>query len=331
MTGDKVELLVKCAHLFYDRGFTKTEIASELGVSAMHVKRLLDEARARGIVRISVVESSGFADLEQALGLGFNLKFARVAPIKADYETQKIALGEVAARLFDEIVTTGCSVGIGGGGSLKAMVEAIDARPREIYISPMALVGRGPEIEFVDSAFLASLLFYKCSPKAKAKAVGMLPLPKVQKAREALLELITSDIPEVAAVLDQAKSSSVSFVGLGGAEPVQELVPLLARSGFTTGKLIRKNAIGGINYNYFDKRGQEIARFYNTVSVAELQAMADDSAKTVVAVAGGSHKVRPIEIALRTRMANALVTDEQTAIRLARLTQASKPFSIGSQ
>jgi DNA-binding transcriptional regulator LsrR (DeoR family) len=324
LTGDKIELLVKCAHLFYDEKCTKSEIASQLGVSATHIKRLLDEALTKGIVRISVVERRDLADLEQALVSKFGLKLARVAPAKSDYETQKIALGQAAAGLFDELVTTGCSVGIGGGGSLKAMVEAIDAHPREILITPMALVGRGPQVEFVDSAFLASLLFYKCSPKSKAMVVGMPPLPKDPKARDTFLKLVDSTIPEVAAVLKQARNSSVAFVGLGGAEPVPELVPLLARSGLASGSFVRKNAVGGINYNYFDKRGQEIAQFYRTVGIAELQAMANDPAKTVVAVAGGAHKLSPILIALRTGMVNALVTDERSALRLTQSTSSSK-------
>jgi DNA-binding transcriptional regulator LsrR (DeoR family) len=178
LTGDKIDVLVKCARLFYEQRLTKTQIASQLDISSTHVKRLLDEAETRGIIRITVVERRDFGELERALITKFNLKCARVAPTPMDYESQKIALGKTAADLFDELVTTGKSVAIGGGGSVKAMVEAIPACPREIFIAPMALVGRGPQVEFVDAAFLASLLYYKSSPKARALVVGMLPLPK---------------------------------------------------------------------------------------------------------------------------------------------------------
>jgi DNA-binding transcriptional regulator LsrR (DeoR family) len=235
-----------------------------------------------------------------------------------DYESQKIALGKVAADLFDELVTTGKSVAIGGGGSIKAMVEAIPVRPREIFIAPMALVGRGPQVEFVDAAFLASLLYYKSSPKAHALVVGMLPPPKVENARKAFFEIIEKSIPEVKTVLEYAKNSLIAFVGLGGPDPVPELVPILARTGIATSTFIHSNAVGGINYNYFDKHGQEIARLYRTVSIPELQTMAEDTEKVVIAVAGGTHKTQPILIALRTRMVNALVTDEKSALRLSK-------------
>jgi DNA-binding transcriptional regulator LsrR (DeoR family) len=141
---------------------------------------------------------------------------------------------------------------------------------------------------------------------------------KAEKARKEFFEIIEKSIPEVNTVLEHAKNSLIAFVGLGGPDPVPELVPILARTGVATSKFIHSNAVGGINYNYFDKRGQEIARFYRTVSIQELQAMADDSEKVVVAVAGGTHKTQPILIALRTRMVNALVTDEKTAVRLTK-------------
>jgi DNA-binding transcriptional regulator LsrR (DeoR family) len=316
LTGDKIDLLVKCATLYYEEHNSKSKIAQGLGVSVTHVKRILDEAHARGIVRISIVERRDFKAMEGALERGYDLVLARVAPFKEDYESQKLALGRVAASLFDELVTTGKTVGIGGGGSVKAMVDAIQPYPREIQIVPMALVGRGPNLEFVDAAFLAALLYYKSSPKSKALVVGMLPLPKDPKPRQAFLALVDHAIPEVAAVLQHATDSSVAFVGLGSSDPVPELTPILARSGLASADFLKHRAIGGINYNYFDNHGQEIASFYRTVSILDLQKMAEDTRKTVVAIAGGAHKVHPIGIALRSRMVNALVTDEKTAIRL---------------
>ena len=313
---DRIELLVECARMHYEERLTKSQIADRYGISVTHVKRLIDEALARGIVRISIVERRDFAQLEETLTAKFSLKLARVAPSSADYEQQKDLLGQVAAQLFEELAIPGTSIGIGGGGSVKAMVDAIPKYPREIHIAPMALVGRGPLIEFVDAAFLAALLYYKSSPKARASAVGMLPPPKKPDARRAFVQIVNRSIPEVDAVLNQARLSSVTFVGLGGPEPVAELIPVLNRAGNSKTKLIQQKAAGGINYNYFDDQGQEVASLFRTVSIAELQGMAADSEKHVVLIAGGPHKIQALEIALRTRMVNSVVMDEKTAIRL---------------
>ncbi|MDQ3743231.1 MAG: hypothetical protein M3444_02500 [Acidobacteriota bacterium] len=313
---DKIELLVECARMYYEERRNKSQIADHYGVSVTHVKRLLDEALARGIVRISIVERRDFAQLENTLANKFSLKLVRVAPSSTDYEQQKEMLGQVAAQLFEELAMPGTNVGIGGGGSLKAMVESIPSFPREIHIAPMALVGRGPAIEFVDAAFLAALLYYKSSPKARATAVGMLPPPRDKNARRDFVEIVKSSIPEVDEVLAQARASSVVFVGLGGPEPVAELVPVLTRAGVSKNKLIEQKAAGGINYNYFDDKGEEIASLFKTVTIMELRGMAANPEKTVVLIAGGPHKINALEIALRTRIVNAVVVDEKTAIRL---------------
>lgn len=312
---DRFEVLVRCARLFYEQHLSKTQIAKQLGVSAMHVKRLLDEANSRRIVRISIVERRDLVEIEESLAKKFSLKIVRVAPYSSDYERQKDALGLVAARLFDELVTVRTLVGVGGGGSLKAMIDALETHPREIDIAPMALVGRGSTLEYVDAAFLASLLFYKSSPKARASVIGMLPPPEEKGDRRRFIELVMSTVPEIDTVLDRARNSAVAFIGLGGPEPVPELTPVLRRAGLSERELTRQHAAGGINYNYFDGQGREVATFFKTLQINDLRQMTA-TGKTVIVVAGGAHKEAAIRIALRTGMANGLVTDERTALQL---------------
>lgn len=311
---DRIERLVRCARLYYEEHFTKSKIAAELRISGTHVKRLLKEAERRGIVRITVVDNPHFAHLEQALQAKFRLRVARVAPATDDYEHQKESLGQVAAALFDELVTNGTRVGIGGGGSLKAMIDALPTIPREIYIAPMALVGRGPALEHVDAAFLTALLYYKSSPRARASVVGMPPTPRDATVRESFVRLIREEVPEVSEVLSEACASTVVFLGLGGPAPVPELVPALERSGLTDDQ--RNMAAGGINYNYFDDKGRQIGEFFVTISLDQLRTMAAEVRKTLVVVAGGPHKIGSLRIALECGFANAIVTDSRTALRL---------------
>jgi deoxyribonucleoside regulator len=302
--------------MHYQAHRNKSQIAEHLGVSVTHVKRLLDEALARGIVRISIFEKRDFAQLENAIASKFSLKFVRVALSCSNYEQQKNLLGQVAAHLFEELAIPGTNVAVGGGGTLKAMIDAIPVSSREIHISPMALVGRGPFIEFVDAAFLTAFLYYKSLPTARASAVGMLPPPRDPVARRSFIEIVNNSIPEVEEVLLHAKASSLVFVGLGGPEPVAELIPVLSRASESKNRLIEQKAAGGINYNYFDDEGKEIASLFKTVTIGELRSMAANAEKTVVLVAGGPHKIPALEIALRTRIVNALVVDEKTATQL---------------
>lgn len=302
--------------MYYMEGRNKSQIATHFGVSVTHIKRLLDDARARGLVQISIVEKRNFAHVEDTLASKFSLKLVRVASSSTNYEEQKDLLGQVAAKLFEEVVIPGTNIGIGGGGTLKAMVDAIPVCSRKIHIAPMALVGRGPSIEFVDAAFLAALLYYKSLPAARASAVGMLPPPRDNAAKRKFMEIVNGSIPEVDEVLMHAKASSVVFVGLGGPEPVAELIPVLSRVSDSKNKLIEQKAAGGINYNYFDDQGEEIASLFKTITIGELRGMAANPEKTVVLLAGGPHKIPALEIALRTRIVNGVVIDEKTAIQL---------------
>lgn len=307
------DLLVACARMFYEERRTKSQIAKEFSVSNTQVKRLLDEAAKLGIVRISIVEHTGYTQLEQELESKFRLRRAVVTGSSTNYEQQKSLLGTAAADLFMRSVREEMNVGVGGGSTLKAMVDHIPLDSRSIHVAPMALVGRGPILEHVDSAFLASLLCYKSAPKARASVVGMLPLPADQVEQDQFIAMIRAHVPEVQQVLDQARASTLCFVGLGGSLSAPELAPLLARS--SGGRAVRK-AAGGINYNYFDSNGSQVLSVFATVSIPELRAMSADPEKMVVLVAGGGHKIKALQIALISRMANALVTDERAALRL---------------
>ena len=307
--------------MYHQERLHKKDIAKVLGCSPTQVGRLLDEAAERGVVRIVIDDGRDHETLAHELKSAFDLNDVRIAPSYTSYDEQKAALGAVAAAAFDRAATPGARLGIGGGGTLHAMSEAVTVAPRDIQLAPMALVGRGPDVEHYDAAFLVSRLHAKCSPLSRAYCVGMPPLPANTTARQRFMTLINKDVPEVAGVLKMARNSTTAFVGLGGPEAVPEVAPVLLREGLTSNKLRKLHAAGGINYNYFDENGQAIAQFFKTVSIIELQAMVG-AGKEVILVAGGQHKASAVHVALCHKMANRLITDVNTAgkvLELARI------------
>jgi len=301
--------------MFHEERLHKKEIAERLDCSATQVGRLLDEAAARGVVRVIIADTHDHASMEADLRSAFQLGQVWIAPSYPDYDEQKTALGVIAAAAFDRAATPGARLGIGGGGTLYAMSEAVTASPRDIQLAPMALVGRGPDIEHYDANFIVSRLHAKCSPSSRAYSVGMPPLPANSSARKRFMDLVNKEIPEVSRVLQMARTSTTSFVGLGGPEGVPELAPVLQREGLSEQKLRKLHAAGGINYSYFDEYGLTIAQFFKTVSIIELQAMVNGG-KAVILAAGGGHKADAIAIALQRRMVNGLITDVNTASQL---------------
>ncbi|HEX2277468.1 MAG TPA: sugar-binding domain-containing protein [Candidatus Tectomicrobia bacterium] len=327
----KGDLLLECARLHYLEKLNKTEIAARLQISGTHVARLLREAEEAGIVEISVRLPADHDKLAAELQERFGLQAVKIVDFSDDYEQLLKNLGRGGAALFEEIcqIRWGARVGFGGGITLHEVVDALDTKPRQIELYPLALVGRGSELEHVDSVFLVTALYFKSRPAAKAFVVGVPPLPQSRvKAQQFTADLLT-EVDEVREVYQAARDVEVAFVGLGTLPPDRGMLKEFGKVGLDLKTLKAKGAIGMMNYNYFDHRGVQIGEYFLTVSVQDIQAMSRTAEKKVVLVAGGLHKFEAIHVALAHRMFNMLVTDHRTAQKLAALPSPLKPWPQG--
>jgi DNA-binding transcriptional regulator LsrR (DeoR family) len=120
-------LTATVARRYYLEGATKSEIADELGLSRFKVARLLDEARAAGIVRIELA-SPGHIDLELSVGLAraYGLRHCVVVDGPEDDEALlRTTLGRAAGELVTEIVEPGDVLGLAWARSLMPMRTSI--------------------------------------------------------------------------------------------------------------------------------------------------------------------------------------------------------------
>jgi DNA-binding transcriptional regulator LsrR (DeoR family) len=120
-------LTATVARRYYLEGATKSDIAAELGLSRFKVARLLDEARASGVVRIEL-DSSGQIDLELSVRLAetFGLQHCVVMDGPEDDDALlRETLGRAAAELVTEIVEAGDVLGLSWARSLMPMRASI--------------------------------------------------------------------------------------------------------------------------------------------------------------------------------------------------------------
>ena len=120
-------LTATVARRYYLDGATKSDIAAELGLSRFKVARLLDEARASGVVRIEL-DSSGQIDLDLSVRLAeaYGLRHCVVMDgPEDDEELLRTTLGRAAAELVTEIVEPGDVLGISWARSLVEMRSAV--------------------------------------------------------------------------------------------------------------------------------------------------------------------------------------------------------------
>jgi hypothetical protein len=121
-------LTATVARRYYLDGASKSDIAAELDLSRFKVARLLDQARASGMVRIEVDFRAGFdLDLSMRLQGAYGLRHCVVvASDGEDDELLLTALGRAAADLLTEIVGVDDVLGLVWARSLLAMRSALE-------------------------------------------------------------------------------------------------------------------------------------------------------------------------------------------------------------
>jgi DNA-binding transcriptional regulator LsrR (DeoR family) len=116
-------LAATVARRYYLDGAKKRDIAAELGLSRFKVARLLDQARATGVVRIEL-DSPGQINLDLSVRLrtAYGLRHCVVIECaEDDDELLRRSLGRAAGELVEEIVEPGDVLGLAWARSLMAM------------------------------------------------------------------------------------------------------------------------------------------------------------------------------------------------------------------
>jgi DNA-binding transcriptional regulator LsrR (DeoR family) len=124
-------LTATAARRYYLEGASKSDIAAELGLSRFKVARMLDRARATGLVRIEL-EAPGEIDLDLSVRLrtAHGLRHSVVIDASEDDDDLlRTALGRGTAELLAEIVEPGDVLGVAWARSLMSMRTSLTRLP----------------------------------------------------------------------------------------------------------------------------------------------------------------------------------------------------------
>jgi deoxyribonucleoside regulator len=111
--------LAHAARLYYRRGLTQQEVGRRLGVSRFRVMRLLEAARAEGVVRIEIED-----ELRQEDGLAARLEAAFELDL-AVVVTEPGELARAGAATLPLVLRPGDLVGVAWGETLSAVVAEL--------------------------------------------------------------------------------------------------------------------------------------------------------------------------------------------------------------
>ena len=121
---DELVLATRIARSYFLDNRSKLEIAGEFAISRFKVARLLDMARDKGIVTITITGPGALdTELSEALRRRFGLEHAIVISTSPGDDAHGIRhqLGQVAAELLTEIATPQDVLGLGWARAVLAM------------------------------------------------------------------------------------------------------------------------------------------------------------------------------------------------------------------
>jgi DNA-binding transcriptional regulator LsrR (DeoR family) len=124
-------LMATVARRYYLEGSSKSDIAAELGLSRFKVARMLERARATGLVRIEL-DARGEINLDLSVHLRTAHGLRHCVVIEAPEDDEALlrsALGRGAAELLTEIVQPGDVLGLAWSRSLMAMRNSLTRLP----------------------------------------------------------------------------------------------------------------------------------------------------------------------------------------------------------
>lgn len=311
---------LKVAFLYFS-GMKQKEIARQLNLKPSRVSKAL--VRARAFVEFKYA-TPGDQELEAKLLLKYRLRDAVV--VETGSPTQAtVVVGQAAARYFVTHVKPGDRVALSCGETLLEMVKAIPSQASlEIHISQLTVEGDPSSIQQAP-ATLVGVLKSKLSPKSSAYATQLPPCGSVDNDSEFRRQIANSLL--VKRLRKRALESNLLFVGIGAVDHAAGGSFLKLADEVTHGSFAqavgRLGIVGEVNNRLYNEQGVDLtdeipeisSQFVNLMGLNDLRAAVQNGA-AVVAVAAGTHKLRGIRAALATGIANVIISDRETAVRL---------------
>lgn len=309
MAGSVIDdelLAVRVAELYYDEDKTQDEIGGLLGISRWKVGRLLQQARADGIVRIEIVHPRARKlGIERELRERFGLADAVVVP---NASTEAETLDRVAQGAADHLTAlrpVPKTLAVSWGRTLTAVAEhLVDGWARGVTVVQMnggVSVNRRPG----GAASLAATIAQRAGGH-----VALLPSPAILERLETK-RAIERD-RTVAGVLAQAADADAYLFTAGVCDATSAHVD----NGYLTvgdiGELARRGAVGDVLGRYIDADGNIVDPELDARTVG-LRLDRLRAAHTAVFVTAGEAKHDIARTVVTAKLCTMVVTDEATA------------------
>lgn len=300
-------LTAAVARRYYLDGRSKIEIGREFGLTRFKVARLLERARDTGLVHIEIRFPGVLdADLSIRLQEAYGLQHALVVDVHDDSPAAlRQHLGQAAAGLLSEIVTTADVLGLAWARSVSAMAGALS---RLAPVPVVQLTGALSRPDISDSSIEVVREVARISGGPAYFFYAPLVVGDAATARALRRQ------PEIARTFDQLPSVTKAMVGVGLCQPGQSTI-YDAIDERERRRLRRLGVCAEVSGILIDVDGHPVAAELVErtigVSAAQLRPVPE-----VLAIAYGPTKAPAVRAALSGGLVNSLVTHAALAEKL---------------
>lgn len=304
--NNRLDDAARAGWLYYIAGNTQEEIATKLGVSRQSAQRLVSLAMSEGLVKVRLDHPiANCLTLAGELKKKFALDLAEVVPSDPGSNSTTVGVAQATSAEIEKWLRseTPITMAIGTGRTLKAAVEQLPP----MDCSRHRVVSLTGNVAPDGSAAYYNVIF-NIADALKARSFPM-PLPVFATSREE--RDLLHDQPMIRSTLELAAEADVTFIGIGDLGPEAPLFVDGFISEAELKALQKAGAVGEIVGWTYDEAGRMIEGITNDrVASAPIPSR---EKSLVVASAMGERKLAGILAALRRRIVNGLITDEQTA------------------
>lgn len=300
--ADERQLMVDVARAYYLDDRPKTEIATDLGLSRFKVARLLEQARSEGLVRITILDGVvRDGQLMERLAEHLQLDTAIVVAGSEDESDNRDALAQAAAAYVRRTVNPGDLFGFSWGRTLAKIGAFIELLPESTLVALTGSVGTDFEQSPVE-------VLRGVAGRSQVKTMSIFAPLFVESEQTA--QALRRE-PAIATVLATYQRLALAVVSIGSWNPpitqIQDSLTAADRE-----ELDARGARAEMVGIFVGDDGATIDANCTKRRIS-IDAEQLASVPVVLGVAGGLDKVPAIAAVARSRMINALVTDERTA------------------
>ncbi len=312
-----VRLMTRAAVLYYRQGLTQQQVAKRMSVSRATVGRLLTRAEECGIVTIGITSPfERSVETEVALDEAFGLTESMVVEPEdpEDGEAVRRELGRACAQLIAHRLAPGMVIGLGWSRTIRHIGDHLTGPSLSAEAKDVTVVQLDGATVPSDGQQHPILGISTVAARLGAHHVIM-PAP-LYVEDEATARGLHQD-KGVRQALAMGAQADICIFGVGSMSPTTTLVVSGEVDEDLLSELASYGAVGDVFGRYYDADGRplggDLAR--RTISLP-LEVLRERPIR--VATAAGDTQVEALTAALRSGLANVLVTDSRTASALLR-------------